>query len=166
MTEIKITKAEQRRQEVLAKRVFIGEVFKDFIESYLRMLNYDRAGMPMTITVKNDNHYIVFEEFGKCFKICIYTNGNVEIRVKHAVIENEYREQLFEYSADIDVQAEFLFKIENGFADMIIATALEKIVPYKAFIIGSRGGFSLAGFFDDYMAVDDTEDYELVEEEN
>ena len=56
------------------------------------------------------------------------------------------REQLFEYSTDIDVQAEFLFKIENGFADMVIATALEKIVPYKEFIIGSRGGFSLAGF--------------------
>ena len=41
MTEVKMTKAEQKRQEVLAKRVFIGEVFKDFIESYLRMLNYD-----------------------------------------------------------------------------------------------------------------------------
>lgn len=166
MTEVKMTKAEQKRQEVLAKRVFIGEVFKDFIESYLRMLNYDRAGMPMTVTVKNDNHYIVFEDFGKCFKICIYTNGNVEIRVKYAAIENEFREQLFEYSTDIDVQAEFLSKIENGFADMIIATALEKILPYKEFIIASRGGFSLAAAYDYCMDGADDGDYELVEEEN
>lgn len=162
MTEAKITKAEQRRQEVLAKRVFIGEVFKDFIEAYLRMLNHDRTGMPMTVIVRNDNHYIVFEEFGKCFKICIYTNGNVEIRVKHAAIENEYREQMFEYSPDVDVQAEFLYNVENGFADIVIALALEKVLPYKKFIIAARGGLLLA---DAYDYCKDGEDYELVEED-
>ena len=140
MTEVKMTKAEQKRQEVLAKRVFIGEVFKDFIESYLRMLNYDRAGMPMTVTVKNDNHYIVFEDFGKCFKICIYTNGNVEIRIRDAAFDEEFREQLFEYSPDVEIQADFLAKIENGFADIIIGMALGKVISYEDFIIASLSG--------------------------
>ncbi len=167
MTEVKMTKAEQKRQEVLAKRVFIGEVFKDFIESYLRMLNYDRAGMPMTVTVKNDNHYIVFQDFGKCFKICIYTNGNVEIRIRDAAFDEEFREQLFEYSPDVEVQADFLAKIENGFADIIIGMALGKVISYEEFIIASAGGLTFAAAYDYCLESDDeySEDYEFLEED-
>lgn len=149
MAEKKMTKAELKKLEVENKRCFIAEVFKDFIESYLRVLNYSRFAMQLTVVVKNDNHYLTFQEFGKCFTICIYTNGNVEIKMK-ASGSGEYKEQLFEYSPSKTQQMNFLSKLESGLCDIILETALEKFMPYEVFLLEGKGNNLMKRAYDIY----------------
>ena len=140
-------KAMIKRQEVIKKRIFLGLVFQDFMEAYLRQLNFERSALTLTVTIKNDNHYLVFNGFGKQLVVCIYVNGNVEVKVRECN-RQEYREQLFEYSNDEDEQAEFLCRLEAGIADAVMDVALERSMSYGSFIDEAKRGIS----FEDYAA--------------
>ena len=126
-------KREIRRMEQAVKTTFIVDTFKIFMDAYQKTLGDSRYGLSLKITVRNNNHYLVFEDFGQRFAINVYTNGNVEIRMRernHCV----YREQLFAYTPDIEEQGEFQRYLEDGLAVKIVEVALERIASYGEFM--------------------------------
>lgn len=126
-------KREIRRMEQVVKTSFIVDTFKIFMDAYQKPLGNSRYGLSLKITVRNNNHYLVFEDFGLHFAINVYTNGNVETRMRernHCV----YREQLFEYTPDIEEQGEFQRYLEDDLAEKIVKVALERIASYGEFM--------------------------------
>ncbi len=126
-------KREQRRIELAVKNTFIVDAFRIVMDSYVNTLGDARCGMSFKVTVRNNNHYLVFEDFGQRFAINIYTNGNVEIRMRernHCV----YKEMLFEYTKDINDQADFLNLLKQEWAPKLIEIALERVSSYADFM--------------------------------
>ncbi|SDB06987.1 hypothetical protein SAMN02910298_00214 [Pseudobutyrivibrio sp. YE44] len=133
MKEKMFSKTEMKRIMVQQKRVFIRDVFKEFMIAYTEALSCARDSMTMTVTVKNDNHYITFEEFGKHFKLCIFTNGNVVLRMKEHN-EDEYEYYFFEFVSDVKKQHEFVEHLRHGLARKVMNVALQTDFSYKLFM--------------------------------
>ena len=151
--------------EMNEKHEFIDLVFRKFMDMYVVATGNTRNGVKLTVTINNNNHYLCFEEFGICCRICIYTNGNVAIKLKEYG-KKEYSEQIFEYTSDFKSRTEFLNKLDGflGFSIILCATNYNSIF-HSFFELIETNDFSFMELYDSIGVVADEIVNEIKEED-